>query len=269
MIEPFFKLAAAAVGISLVSLAAASAETSVFRAELRPGWQMQSGNQMAAVHLSLNDGWKTYWRSPGDNGIPPQFDWSGSENVKSVQFHWPRPHVYDVSGFKTIGYKHDLVLPVEVTPKDPSRAMRLKASVDLGVCSDICIPASFSFEAALPRPGASDDTIRRALGQRASTAKEAGLTQIACTLSATDDGLRISAQIEIPSTGGSETVVFEPGQPGVWVSEADVTRQGKRLTATAVLVGQNGTALALERGQVVVTILGEHRAVEINGCPAG
>jgi DsbC/DsbD-like thiol-disulfide interchange protein len=255
---------AALLGLATPSLAAEEA----FEAGLRTGWRMDSGNQMAAVQLDLAAGWKTYWRAPGDNGIPPSFDWSGSENVKSVAFHWPRPHVYDVGGLTTIGYKNLFVLPMEVTPTDPSKPIRLKAEVDLGVCSDICIPASFRFDTLLPMPGAGDGAIRAALRQRPSTAKEAGLTAIACDILPKGKGLLITAQMQLPSTGGAETVVFEPGVAGAWVSEADVTRQGNTLTASAEMIGPSGGAFALERGAVTVTVLGKHRAVEIIGCPA-
>jgi DsbC/DsbD-like thiol-disulfide interchange protein len=78
---------------------------------------MENGGHMAAVELQLAPGWKTYWRSPGDAGIPPSFDWSGSENVKSVRLHWPAPEVFEANGMQTIGYHERLVLPVEITPR--------------------------------------------------------------------------------------------------------------------------------------------------------
>lgn len=249
--------------------APAFAQSDLFRAELRSGWQMQSGNQMVAVHLALADGWKTYWRAPGDAGIPPSFDWAGSRNVKSVRFHWPRPHVYEAAGLRTIGYKHELILPIEVTPADPSLPVYLKARVDLGVCSDICVPAEFAFAQVLPTPGAADDKIRQALRQRPSSAKEAGLRHIACEIEPGNEGLRVTALMDLPSTGGAEAVVIEVGDPSVWVSEASVSRTGRQLTATVEMAATNGQGLALQRQAIIVTVLGNRRAVEILGCPAG
>lgn len=258
-----------AVIAALLGLAPpAHAAEEAFEAGLRTGWRMESGNQMAAVQLDLAEGWKTYWRAPGDNGIPPSFDWSGSENVKSVAFHWPRPHVYDVGGLTTIGYKDVFVLPMEVTPQDPSKPIRLRAEVDLGVCSDICIPASFRFDTLLPMPGEGDTAIRAALRQRPSTAKEAGLSAIACDIVPKGKGLLITARLRLPSTGGAETVVFEPGVSEAWVSEAEVIRDGDWLTATAEMIGPSGGGMMLQRAAITVTVLGKHRAVEIIGCPA-
>lgn len=259
-------LAALALTSSLAAGAPAMAQPDVFRATLRDGWQMQNGNQMVAFHLTLVDGWKTYWRAPGDSGIPPSFDWAGSTNVAAVRFHWPRPKVMTVGGLQTIGYSHELVLPVEIIPKDRSQPVALKAAVDLGVCSDICVPASFQVTADLPRPGASDETIQRALRQRPSTGKEAGVTKATCEITPQKDGLRLKAVLRLPSTGGAEVVVVEPGINGVWVSEADVSRNGKDLLAEVDLVAPGGGVFALQRDAITLTVLGKHRAVEIQGC---
>ncbi|MFZ1467406.1 MAG: protein-disulfide reductase DsbD domain-containing protein, partial [Paracoccaceae bacterium] len=123
------------------AIAKGTDQDEVLRADLRPGWQTKTGAHMAAVTLDLAPGWKTYWRSPGDAGIPPQFDWSASENLKSVRIHWPAPIVFHTNGYATIGYKGGVVLPVEVEAKDPSRPVTLRAEVQLGICRDICLPA--------------------------------------------------------------------------------------------------------------------------------
>jgi DsbC/DsbD-like thiol-disulfide interchange protein len=246
----------------------AAAQPEVLEASLRVGWTMENGSQMTAFQLRLREGWKTYWRAPGDAGIPPSFDWSGSRNVKSVTFHWPRPKVFSVGGMQTIGYSHELILPVEVVPIDPSQPVDLKAAVDLGVCSDICVPASFTVAAQLPRPGAGDDTIRRALRQRPSTPNEAGVGQASCTITPQKDGLRVTALLDAPSLGGAEVVVIESGMPEVWVSPADVTRQGRVLRAEVDMVSVSGGPIALQRDAILVTVLGKHRAVEVKGCAA-
>ncbi len=229
---------------------------------------MPNGNQMAAFQLTLQDGWKTYWRAPGDAGIPPSFDWSGSRNVKAVRFHWPRPKVFSVGGMQTIGYAHEVVLPVEIVPQDPSLPVELKAAVDLGVCSDICVPASFSVASVLPDAGGKDEAIERALRQRPSTSKEAGVARATCDITPNKNGVQLTAVLDMPSTGGDEVVVVESGLPGVWVSAADVARRGNQLQAVVDMVGPAGSAIAVQRSAVLITVLGKHRAVEVMGCAA-
>ncbi|HCX68676.1 MAG TPA: hypothetical protein DHK64_14410, partial [Rhodobiaceae bacterium] len=57
----------------------------------------------AGLHLELSKGWKTYWRSPGEVGIPPSIDWAGSENIENVEFLWPAPERFTAFGIENFG----------------------------------------------------------------------------------------------------------------------------------------------------------------------
>jgi DsbC/DsbD-like thiol-disulfide interchange protein len=248
--------------------AAATTQDDVLSATLRPGWQMDSGRHMAALDLALAPGWKTYWRSPGDAGIPPTFDWSGSKNLKSVRVHWPAPDVFQANGMQTIGYHDHLILPLEVTAVDPSQPVTLSVTVDLGVCDEICLPASVSLRSDLVSPGAPDAGIKSALADRAATADEAGVTDVACTVDPIADGLRLTARVRLPDPGTTEVVAFETADPSVWVAEAKTRRTGPDLVAVTELVPPDGAPFALDRSGVTVTILAGGDAVEVRGCPA-
>ena len=105
---------------------------------------------IAAVEITLEDGWKTYWRNPGSSGVPPRFDWAGSTNLGEATVLFPAPErIADREG-DTIGYKKSVVLPVEIVPKDPKLPVTLKLALEYGVCKDVCIPVQPSFELALP-----------------------------------------------------------------------------------------------------------------------
>jgi DsbC/DsbD-like thiol-disulfide interchange protein len=240
----------------------------VIRAALLNGWQTADGTHMAALRLDLAPKWKTYWRAPGDTGIPPVFDWSGSENLSAVRLHWPRPSVFHLNGMQTIGYHDALVLPVEVTPADPARPVRLKLRVDMGVCEDICMPASVSLAADLVAPGAPDAAIRAALDDQPERAAAAGLGDVSCAVTPIADGLRVSARMALPPVGRDEVVVFETGRDAVWIAESVEERQGGELLAWTEMVPPEGAPFALDRSRVVMTVIGEARAVEIRGCPA-
>jgi DsbC/DsbD-like thiol-disulfide interchange protein len=248
--------------------ARAVTQDDVLSAEVLPGWRTEQGTRMAALRLTLAPGWKTYWRSPGDAGIPPLFNWSGSQNLAGVRVHWPRPIVFEMNGYRSIGYKHEVVLPLELTATDPSQPILLQAEIDLGICRDICMPAALTFQSRISGAGAPDAAIRAALNDRPATAAEAGLGGIGCTVEPIPDGLRLTARLALPPTGGTETVVFEPGPASIWVSEAVVSRDGAHLVATADLVSGDGGPVLLNRGAMVVTVLGQERAVEIAGCPS-
>ncbi len=246
----------------------ATTQDDVLSAGILPGWEMPNGHHMAALQLNLAPGWKTYWRAPGDAGIPPIFDWSRSQNVKSVQIHWPSPTVFHNNGMQTIGYHEALTLPVEVTPIDPGKPIELRAKIDLGVCDEICMPANVTLSATLIGSGGGDDAIRTALKSVPLTAQQAGLKAISCKVEPIDDGLRLTASIALAPRGKNETVAFETGDASVWVGEAQTSRKGNTLTSVTDLVANNGAPFALDRSGVTVTVLGEGRAVEIAGCPA-
>ena len=237
-------------------------------AKLLPGWQTKDGSHMAGLQLTLSPGWKTYWRSPGEAGIPPLFNWSGSENLKSVRIHWPTPAVFQTNGMQSIGYHDQVTLPLEVAALDPTKPVRLHATVDLGVCKDICLPASLDLTTDLNAGGTPDKAIQTALAAQPQEARKAGLASISCTVDPIDDGLKITAKIQLPALGTTETVAFETGQPDIWVAEATSTRTGATLISATDMVAPTGEPFALDRSKIKLTILAGKTAVEINGCPA-
>ena len=245
-----------------------TSQDDVVNATLLTGWQTPSGSHMAGLELKLAKGWKTYWRSPGDAGIPPRFDWSGSENLESVRLHWPAPTVFHTNGYLTIGYKGGLVLPIEIEAKDPSQPVRLRAVMELGICEDICLPAVLELSADLAAPGAPDASIRAALGARPVSGSDAGVGTVSCAVEPVADGLRITATINLPQQPGTETVAFESGDPSIWVAESSTHRQGSILTAVTEMVGPSGAPFALDRSAMVMTVIHDSGAVEISGCPA-
>jgi DsbC/DsbD-like thiol-disulfide interchange protein len=228
----------------------ATTQDDVLSAALLPGWQTESGTRMAGLELSLAPGWKTYWRSPGDAGIPPSFDW----------FH--------TDGMQSIGYHDRVILPLEVTAIDPGQPMRLAVEVQLGICDKICLPASLSLASELGAAGGADDGIAAALAQRAATAGEAGVSGVSCTIDPIADGLRLTARIGLADTGHDEVVAFETADPAVWVAEAVTRREGGELVTMTELVPPNGAPFALERSAVTMTILYAGAAIEVRGCPA-
>jgi DsbC/DsbD-like thiol-disulfide interchange protein len=110
-----------------------------------------AGNGMAGVELQLPDGWKTYWRYPGEaGGVPPSFDWSKSTNLESAQVLYPAPKRFSDAAGDTIGYKGTVVFPVRLKAKDDSKPIDVHLAFEYGVCKDICIPAEAELSLAVP-----------------------------------------------------------------------------------------------------------------------
>ena len=96
----------------------------------------------AGIEIRLDRGWKTFWRYPGDSGVPPTLDFAGSENVKSVTVLWPAPEQFDDgSGGHSIGYERDVVLPLRILANDATQPASLHVKVGYAICGNLCIPA--------------------------------------------------------------------------------------------------------------------------------
>ncbi|TNF20991.1 MAG: hypothetical protein EP318_08955 [Rhodobacteraceae bacterium] len=245
-----------------------SAQGEIARAEFLPGWRQADGSHVAGLLITLQPGWKTYWRAPGEAGIPPRFDWAGSRNVRALRPVWPTPQVMDQNGMTSIGYPGDVVIPFEIRPENTSGDVRLEARMELGVCKDICVPASLSFAGTLGRGGERDPRIVAALVDQPLQASEARVGKVTCDVRPVKGGIRLEARIAMPPAGGREFVVVESANPSLWVAEARSTRRGGDLTATTELAHVTGAPFALDRSGLRFTVLGSSHAVDIRGCAA-
>lgn len=105
---------------------------------------------LAGVQLRMNSGWKTYWKNPGDSGVPPAFDWTGSKNLKQAEMLYPAPHSFADANGIAIGYDDEVVFPVKLTPEREGEPIELKLAFSYGLCMDLCVPNDVSLALALP-----------------------------------------------------------------------------------------------------------------------
>ena len=128
----------ALVALCLALALPAAAEDKPYRVSLT-GDGFDGTSWHTGVLIELAPGWKTYWRMPGESGVPPEFTWSTSLPAKvEVQYPMPSRHV-DKSG-EAVGYDSEVLFPVTVTPEQ-AQGLELKLDLFFGVCKDICIPA--------------------------------------------------------------------------------------------------------------------------------
>ena len=164
--------AAAILAVNLVVTVAVSrpalaGDASAWDGDQRAAVRLIAGAQRgtvrrAGIEIRLAPGWKTYWRYPGDSGIPPRFDFSHSKNVKSVTVRYPAPHrLTDESG-TSIGYKHGVVFPLDIVPQNAAQPVVLAVKADYAVCEKICIPAEGKAELNVTgRPGVQDGWLKQ------------------------------------------------------------------------------------------------------------
>lgn len=149
----------------LLAPAALAAESEPARAETvtarllaaEDGVALGAGRLSAGLHLALEEGWKTYWRSPGEVGLPPELDWAGSENVAEVAMLWPAPTRFQAFGIENFGYADEVLFPLEVALERPGEPARLSLTANLLVCEDVCVPETVSLALDLPAAGGGVD----------------------------------------------------------------------------------------------------------------
>jgi len=258
-----YLFATLALGLGLPQAAASQRWMPGFvDAELITGWRTESGSQMAALRIVLESGWKTYWRAPGDGGVPPEFNWTGSHNAAEIIIHWPRPTLFDDGGMRTAGYLQEMILPIEVVPTDPAQEVWLAAEVSFGICHDICVPMHVNVRNLLSGPGSATPEIVAALTDLPD--RRDGIAR--CVVEPVLDGVRVTADIRMPPLGTQEVALFELNNVPVWVSESQNTRAGDVLTSVVEIVPYDARPFELDQSQLSITVIDGMQAVEIRGC---
>ena len=106
--------------------------------------------ETAAIEILLDDGWATYWRSPGE-GMPPSLDWTASGNLGAAKLLWPAPRrLKAAEGASSAGYEREVVLPVLIAASDPSRPITLHLAISYAVCAEVCIPVEAVLQLDVP-----------------------------------------------------------------------------------------------------------------------
>ena len=108
-----------------------------------------SAPMRAGIEIGLAPGWHTYWRYPGDAGVPPRFDFAGSRNVDTIDVRFPAPKRLPEAGMIAIGYDRDVVLPLAIVAQDPAKPVLLQLKLDYAVCEKLCVPADGKAELTL------------------------------------------------------------------------------------------------------------------------
>ncbi len=162
----------------------------------------------AGIEIRLDPGWKTYWRYPGDSGVPPTLDFSGSENVKSVTAFWPAPKRFaDGSGGNSIGYVGNVVLPLRISPVDASKPSSLHVKLGYAICGKLCVPAQAELGLTLSGKAGVEEPQLAAAEAHVPRRVPLGAVAVPAGDNSTGAGLGIVAVHREPTAGAHERVV--------------------------------------------------------------
>jgi DsbC/DsbD-like thiol-disulfide interchange protein len=155
---------AASIFVSSLAIEARAQDASPWQRDGHSAVRLLAGSRSGSVLLGgigfqLQPGWKTYWRTPGDSGVPPRFDFSKSDNVEAVTVLWPAPTKFDDgAGGNSLGYHDQVVLPLRIVAKNTDKPVTLRADVNYAVCEKLCIPVEASAELAFNSVASTEDS---------------------------------------------------------------------------------------------------------------
>jgi DsbC/DsbD-like thiol-disulfide interchange protein len=217
-----FCIAAAACGVALAfSANAYAAAESPWIEDARSALRLIAGRGAgeadtlrAGIEIKLQPGWHTYWRYPGDSGVPPRFSFSGSDNVASVKVLYPAPHAITDEAGVTIGYKDNVIFPLRVVPSDKRKPVTLRLKADYAVCEKLCVPVEARAQLTLSGATATSDAALAAAEARVPepVAKAAA----GLTARRVNEGLKPLVFVDLPAPNGDPVEIFVEGPTAEW-----------------------------------------------------
>jgi DsbC/DsbD-like thiol-disulfide interchange protein len=214
-------LAAACAAFVAAAAPAQAADASAWARESHAAMRLIAGSAgandktlPAGIELELAPGWHTYWRYPGDSGLPPRFDFSGSRNLATATVSYPAPHLYTDETGNTLGYKNSVTFPVRVTPKTAGKPVTLQVKVDYAICAKLCVPASGQAELTLA-PGTSANEAVLAAAQ-AQVPKPVAPAALGLTLKRVSADGKPAVAVDVKAGKDTPVQVFAEGPTPEW-----------------------------------------------------
>src|SRR5215813_12994169 len=262
---------AAALFASSLSVGVRAQDASPWQKDGHSAVRLLAGSRSGAVLLGgvafqLQPGWKTYWRTPGDSGVPPRFDFSKSDNVEAVTVLWPAPKKFDDgAGGISLGYHDQVVLPLRIVAKSVDKPVTLRAEINYAVCEKLCIPVDAKAELSFNSVASTEDSaLSAALDTVPKPAnvgdpnpltirdvKREGKDQVLVDVVAPDDrAVSLFVEGPTPDWGLPVPKLVEQSPPGV-------KRFAFQLDGVPPGVNPDGAALKL-------TLVGAERSYEFN-----
>ena len=213
--------ALAACGVMLLGAAAYADDASPWSQDSRSSVRLLAGANKTGetplrggIEIKLQPVWKTYWRYPGDSGVPPRFDFSGSENLKSAAVLYPAPHLFADESGNSLGYKDTVIFPLLISPLLPGKPITLRLKLDYAVCEKLCIPAVGRAELTLA-PGTSSHDAALAAAE-ARVPKPVSAAAAGLSLRRVNDAAKPLIAVDLKAPADKSVALFVEGPTPEW-----------------------------------------------------
>jgi len=212
---------AATIFVSSLTTEARAQDASPWQRDGHSAVRLLAGSRSGAVLLGgiafqLQPGWKTYWRTPGDSGVPPRFDFSRSKNIEAVTVLWPAPTKFDDgAGGHSLGYHEAIVLPLRIVAKNADKPVTLRADIDYAVCEKLCIPVKANAELGFTSAASTEDSALFAALDRVPKPANVGDPNPLTIRDVKRDG-KSTVLVDVVSADAREVSLFVEGPAPDW-----------------------------------------------------
>lgn len=217
------------------------------------------------LQFRLADGWKIYWRAPGDAGYPPEIDWKGSDNLAGMAWRWPVPERFSLFGLETYGYHGEVVIPIRATLSQPGAPVALRAEMNALACSDICVPLTASLaldlDSSTSGPTAYSQLIDRFRARVPKNLSGLGieLGPVSAVGAPEPHSLAISIQSTSPLNAPD---IFPEARQGFAFGKPDISFAPDRLSAVLTLPASVPEGSRLTGEEITLTLVDGDRFLE-------
>ncbi|MDC0336992.1 protein-disulfide reductase DsbD family protein [Alphaproteobacteria bacterium] len=166
------------------------------------------------LEFRLAPGWKIYWRTPGEAGLPPTLDLQMANGAPlQSQIEWPVPKRFNAFGFDNFGYADAVILPVAVRGYDRGAALQIRGQIEALVCSDICVPLAGALRLDLADGPAEPSSMAMVIAQFAAKVPRIDALSPIKIATAWQSGSQL--KIGFAATSQPVTEVFVEGPAGI------------------------------------------------------
>ena len=236
-------------------------------AKITDGWIEKDQKLIFGLKIDLNKNWKTYWRLPGNAGLKPLFTFDKSENVFAAKIMWPSPIIFGEDNLWSIGYKDSVLLPLEVTPIDTSKPIKLEIQADIGLCEDVCIPVTLNVSYfATPGQNQENYEILGAILSEPIKSDDIGFQPPQCIIKNGELIMEFNEKNVKTGIENIELFVIEVGSSVFYVNSKKAYVFDDRITVSTKNSVETELPGVISRETIKTTIIGSNQSLEFVGC---
>lgn len=223
----------AAAAVSAVSPSAQAADASTWSQDIKSAVRLIAGANekdakgaplRAGIEIKMERGWHTYWRYPGDSGVPPRFSFAGSDNIKAATVRFPAPLLFSDGGGQSIGYNDSVIFPVTIVPIDPAKPVVARLKIEYAVCEKLCVPAEGKAELPIGAAPSTQDSALKAAEARVP--QKADATALGLSLRRVNDAAKPLVAVDLKAGGDAPMQIFAEGPSPEWALPIPKPAQG-------------------------------------------